>query len=148
MAEAGSNAPIKPKRPLSPHLQIYHLHINMVMSIVHRITGGALYVGTLGLAWWLFAAAHGPEYYAYVTSWFATWPGQLILFGYTWAFMHHMFGGIRHFIWDFGVGYDLKTVDLLSWGTLVLSVLATTVIWFFVCWGRTNAGTQLVSGGL
>ena len=44
-------------RPLSPHLQIYRLIPTMLMSIVHRITGGALYFGTLLLAWWLVAAA-------------------------------------------------------------------------------------------
>lgn len=148
MAEAGLTPSPKPERPLSPHLQIYRPLINMVMSIVHRLTGAALYVGALGLSWWLFAAAQGPEYYAYVVSWFANWPGQIVLFGYTWALMHHMFGGIRHFIWDTGVGYDLKTVDILSWGTLVLSVLATALIWFLVCTGSASSGTQLVGGGI
>ncbi|MBN9281246.1 MAG: succinate:quinone oxidoreductase subunit C, partial [Hyphomicrobium denitrificans] len=37
----------RPERPLSPHLQIYSPLINMMMSIVHRITGAALYVGSL-----------------------------------------------------------------------------------------------------
>ena len=44
-------------RPLSPHLQIYRPMLTMVMSIVHRITGAALYFGMLLLAWWLIAAA-------------------------------------------------------------------------------------------
>lgn len=148
MAEAGLNPPQKPDRPLSPHLQVYRPIINMVMSIVHRMTGVALYVGALGLGWWLFAAAHGPDYFAYVTSWFETWPGQIILFGYTWALMHHMIGGIRHFIWDLGLGYDLKTVDILSWGTLALSVLSTAIIWFVVCRNSADAATKLVLGGL
>src|SRR5581483_6252728 len=34
-------------RPLSPHLQIYKPMLTMMMSIVHRITGGALYFGLL-----------------------------------------------------------------------------------------------------
>lgn len=33
------------KRPLSPHLQIYRPMLTMMMSIVHRITGSALYFG-------------------------------------------------------------------------------------------------------
>jgi len=133
MAEVSSNPPPTPQRPLSPHLQIYSPLINMVMSIVHRVTGVALYFGALMLAWWLFAAAYGPDYFAYVMSWFASWPGKILLFGYTWALMHHMFGGIRHFIWDFGYGYDLKTIDILSWGTLVASVLSTGLIWLLAC---------------
>ena len=118
------------ERPLSPHLSIYHLSITMLMSIVHRITGAALYIGSLLLAWWLIAAATGPDYYNYVVSWFATWPGKLILLGYTWALMHHMLGGIRHLIWDTGLGFDLKTIDILSWGSLAGSLVLTVLIWF------------------
>ena len=54
------------ERPLSPHLPIYRWPLTMMMSIVHRITGAALYVGTLLLAWWLIAAASGPNAYAHV----------------------------------------------------------------------------------
>jgi len=46
--------------------------------------------------------------------------------------MHHLLGGLRHFIWDTGRGYDLKTVDLLSWGTLVGSLVLTALIWIGV----------------
>ena len=53
MAEMKARELPQVERPLSPHLQIYSPLINMVMSIIHRITGGALYFGTLLLAWWL-----------------------------------------------------------------------------------------------
>lgn len=117
-------------RPLSPHLQIYRLEINMVMSIVHRITGVGLYLGTLVLVWWLTAAAVGPAYYEFVRGLLATWLGRLVLFGFTFALMHHLLGGIRHLIWDTGKGLDLKTVDWLSWLTLLGSILMTLIIWF------------------
>ena len=119
----------KPARPLSPHLQIYKPPVSMVMSIIHRITGVALYVGTLLMAWWLIAAAVGPSYFDYVNSWFGTLFGKLVLFGYTWALIHHALGGIRHFIWDFGRGYDLETVDKMSWWTVYGSVGLTLMIW-------------------
>jgi len=57
--EAGTAAGAERPRPLSPHLQIYKPTLTMVMSIVHRITGAALYFGMLLLAWWLIAAASG-----------------------------------------------------------------------------------------
>lgn len=118
-------------RPLSPHLQIYSPLINMIMSIVHRITGAALYFGSALLAWWLVSAAVGPEYFAYVSSWLNTWPGWIVLFGYTWALIHHALGGVRHFIWDSIHGFDLKTIDLLSWGSLVASVTLTLLVWAY-----------------
>lgn len=132
MADAKAAGGTRAQRPLSPHLQIYSPLINMVMSILHRITGAALYFGTLLLAWWLVAAAVGPEYFEYVSGWFGSLVGQIVLFGYTWALLHHMLGGVRHFIWDTGAGFELGTVDLMSWTTILGSVALTGLIWIFV----------------
>ena len=129
MSDQRSTRVLRAERPLSPHLQIYRPLINMVMSIVHRMTGAALYFGTILLVWWLTAAATGAHYFAYVSAILGSLPGKIVLFGYTWALMHHMLGGLRHFIWDSGRGYDLKTVDRLSWGSLMLSIALTAGIW-------------------
>ncbi len=118
-------------RPLSPHIQVYSPLINMIMSIVHRMTGAALYVGTVLLAWWLLAAAMGPEAYETMSSVLGSWPGTLVLIGYCWALLHHMFGGIRHFIWDMGKGFELQTADMLAWGTAVASFGATVLVCLF-----------------
>lgn len=130
MAHAESGSAARP-RPTSPHIQIYSPMINMVMSIIHRITGAALYFGSLLLAIWLMAAAMGPGEFNYVNGLFGTILGRLILIGYTWALLHHMLGGIRHFIWDTGRGLDIKTADFLCWITIILSVALTAVIWLF-----------------
>ena len=129
MAEAKSARGARIERPLSPHLQIYSPLINMVMSIMHRLTGAALYFGSLLLAWWLIAAASGPEYFEYVNGIFGSILGRIVLLGYTWALINHALGGIRHFIWDTGKGYDLRTIDILSWGSAILGVVLTLAIW-------------------
>ena len=116
-------------RPLSPHISIYRPTLTMMMSIVHRITGGALYLGTLLLVWWLSAAAAGPNAYAAVQWVMETLVGRLILFGYTWALIHHMLGGIRHLIWDIGSGFDLPSVERGARMTLAASVIITVVLW-------------------
>ncbi len=134
-----TKAATKAARPLSPHLQIYRPTINMVMSIIHRITGVALYAGTLIVAAVLVAAASGPEAYSTATWLLGTWPGLLVLFGYTWALLHHLAGGIRHFIWDTGHGYDLDMIDLLSWGTLAFSLAGTIALWGYVLLTRGGA---------
>jgi len=67
--EAGTTTGAARARPLSPHLQIYKPMLTMMMSIVHRVTGATLYFGMLLLAWWLIAAATGPNAYANV-EWF------------------------------------------------------------------------------
>ena len=124
-----ANAEMKRQRPLSPHLQIYRPIITMMMSIMHRITGGALYVGTLFLAWWLIALAIGPEYFETVSEIYGSFLGQLVLFGFTWALMHHMLGGIRHFIWDTGRGFDGPSREKLAWATLIGGGVLTVLLW-------------------
>ena len=116
-------------RPLSPHLQIYKPMLTMMMSIVHRATGMALYAGTLLLVWWLMAAAISDSYFAMVQSIFGSWIGQLVLLGFTWALIHHTAGGIRHLIWDTGRGFDLASVETSARVTLAASVLLTIALW-------------------
>jgi succinate dehydrogenase / fumarate reductase cytochrome b subunit len=122
-------------RPLSPHLQIYRPLPNMVMSIVHRMTGVALYVGSALLAWWLVAVAVGEKYFNYVNGIIGSPLGKLVLLGYTWALLHHMLGGMRHLIWDTGRAFDLATVDRLSWGTLIGSLGLTALVWLAAAGG-------------
>jgi succinate dehydrogenase / fumarate reductase cytochrome b subunit len=117
-------------RPLSPHLQIYRPMLTMIMSIVHRITGAALFFGTLLLVWWLVAAAAGPNAYGQVQWFMETWLGRLILFGYTWALIHHMLGGIKHLVWDLGYGFGPNEREWLTAASLVGSVGFTIVLWF------------------
>ena len=118
-----------PARPLSPHLQIYRPMLTMMMSIVHRITGAALYFGTLLLAWWLIAAASGPERLREGAVVHGDAIGRLILFGYTWALIHHMLGGIRHLIWDTGRGFGPAEREWLTLATLVGSIGLTILLW-------------------
>ena len=129
MAEARPMRGRQAQRPLSPHLQIYRPQVNMVMSILHRITGAGLYLGALLLAWWLVAAAAGPDYFNFVSGLFNSWLGRIVLFGFTWALFHHMLGGVRHLIWDTGRGLDIPSVNFLSWATIVLSLLLTLAVW-------------------
>lgn len=124
-----ANAKGSTARPLSPHLQVYRFTISLTMSILHRMTGAALYIGTAMLAWWLIAVAQGEKYYNFVSAIMGHPIGLLILFGYTWVLMHHMLGGLRHFYWDSGRGFSLGSIDRLAWLNIVGSVLLTLAIW-------------------
>ncbi|MGH6728016.1 MAG: succinate dehydrogenase, cytochrome b556 subunit [Pseudolabrys sp.] len=127
--DAGSAAGPRRPRPLSPHLQIYKPTLTMMLSIAHRITGAALYFGMLLIAWWLIAAASGPNAYAYVEWFMGSWIGRLILFGYTWALLHHMLGGIRHLIWDLGAGFEPAEREFMVLATVVGSISLTLIVW-------------------
>ncbi|CCW17992.1 Succinate dehydrogenase cytochrome b-556 subunit [Sphingobium indicum BiD32] len=114
---------------MSPHLQIYRPTITMAMSFAHRLTGAALYLGTLLVAWWLIAVTLSANSYAVFQGFLDSWPGQLILFGYIWALIHHMLGGLRHLLWDFGIWIDLPAASRLAWATLIGSTVLATVAW-------------------
>ncbi|ABS63053.1 Succinate dehydrogenase cytochrome b556 subunit [Parvibaculum lavamentivorans DS-1] len=117
-------------RPLSPHLQIYRVTITMAMSIIHRFTGMGLYAGTALVAWWLVAAATGPEAYATFQAVAGSWIGQLVLFGFTWALLHHLFGGLRYLLWDAIVATSPRSADIISWAATIAALLATVAVWF------------------
>ncbi len=116
-------------RPLSPHLQIYRWSWTMAMSIAHRVTGAALYGGTVLIAAWLVAAASGPGAYATAQAIAGSTVGKLVLFGYTFALLHHMVGGLRHFVWDTGHGYDPQTRMNLAKYSVFVSGGLTVLVW-------------------
>jgi succinate dehydrogenase / fumarate reductase, cytochrome b subunit len=103
--------------------------LTMMMSIMHRFTGVALFFGSILFVWWLSAAAHSDAYFAFVQAFFASWFGRLILFGFTWALIHHMLGGLRHFLWDMGKGFELTTVENLARLNLIGSIALTILLW-------------------
>jgi succinate dehydrogenase / fumarate reductase cytochrome b subunit len=118
-----------PGRPLSPHLQIYRPMLTMMLSIIHRITGVVLYAGVLLLVWWLTAAAMSDEYFNTVQGFFGHWFGRLVLFGFTWALIQHTVGGIRHLIWDMGLGFELPSVERGAQISVISSIVITIALW-------------------
>ena len=80
-------------------------------------------VGTLLLAWWLIAAASGPEAYATFSHVAGSWIGLIVLFGFTWSLAFHLLNGIRHLAWDMGYGFGVPTARMTGWLVIVLSVL-------------------------
>ena len=120
----------RPGRPLSPHLTVFRPYVNMMMSILHRMTGAANTLGSVLVAVWLTAAASGQEAFYTVNGLFATPVGLLILLGFSWSLIHHALGGIRHFIWDTGRGLSIGAIRMLSWATILCSLALTGALWF------------------
>lgn len=117
-------------RPLSPHIQIYRWPITMAMSIAHRASGGALYIGTIFLAIWLIAVACGEDALTTVNSIYGSWIGLIILFFYTLALVHHLVGGIRHLFWDSSPRLlEKHLATKTAWATVYISVIVTVVLW-------------------
>jgi succinate dehydrogenase / fumarate reductase cytochrome b subunit len=118
------------ERPLSPHLQIYRWQLTMALSILHRMTGAALTVGVLLVAWWLIAAAAGEGAYNIAHGFIRSPIGLLMLFGWTVAIYYHLFNGIRHLIWDTVHLFKLRNAYLSGYIVLVLTAFCSIATWY------------------
>ena len=117
------------QRPLSPHLLIYRPQLTSVLSISHRATGVGLGVGALFLAWWLLAAAAGPEAYAMVETFFASWIGIVFLAGFSFSLFYHLANGVRHMFWDAGMGFENETITRTGIVMLIATLALTAGAW-------------------
>lgn len=132
-----SNSPAGRQRPLSPNMQLYRPQLTSVLSIVNRLTGILLSIAAIALVIWLAAGTAGPQPYAIVQAALASWTGQVILFVFTFAFFLHLFGGIRHLVWDTVHGFELRTIYMSGWTVVAASVVMTVVAWVAsFCMGR------------
>lgn len=117
------------KRPISPHLDIYGWQISMFTSTMHRITGIGLAIGSIYVAVWLCAAAWGPGTYAAVNGIAEAWYGQVLMVCWTLAVFFHLCNGIRHLLWDTGVGLELDTARTTGYTVIGVTIVLTAIVW-------------------
>ncbi len=116
-------------RPISPHLQIYRLPFNAVLSISHRLTGIALSLGSVVVVAWLVAAAAGPRAYATAGVILGSIPIQVLMFLWTYALFYHLCNGVRHLFWDAGYGFDLAVTRRTGMAAVAAAGLLTVAAW-------------------
>jgi succinate dehydrogenase / fumarate reductase cytochrome b subunit len=119
----------KNSSPLSPHIQIYKWQFSSLLSITHRLTGVINTFGIFLIVLWILFLALGPECYNFYQKFLRSFLGKFILVGFTWSFIYHMLNGVRHLVWDFGYGYEIKTANLSGIIVLLLSIITTFFIW-------------------
>jgi succinate dehydrogenase / fumarate reductase cytochrome b subunit len=117
-------------RPLSPFMigPYYRPQWTSMSSILVRITAIAALLAAILVVAWLLAAATSAEAFATVDGLLRSFLGDLILFGAAWAIFYHMLGRLRHVIWDFGYGLEVKTSERMAQGMVILA----TVLALFV----------------
>jgi succinate dehydrogenase / fumarate reductase cytochrome b subunit len=130
---AGAASP--DNRPLSPHLQVWRWHITMAGSILHRVTGGALYGAIFLFALWLMAVAAGPEQYGEVATVLDAWYGQLGLYLAVAALAFHLANGVRHLVFDTGRGLIPADAESSAWFSILFAFAAPIGLWALVQFG-------------
>jgi len=117
------------KNPLSPHLQIYKWQVSSVVSIIHRITGILNLLGLILICAWISSAGIGENLFGSFSVFLKSFIGKFILIGFTWSMSYHLLSGIRHFCWDLGYGYEIKTANLSGIVVIIGSLFLTIILW-------------------
>lgn len=120
-------------RPLSPHLTIYKPQITSIVSIFHRISGSFLAIFTIFLIYIFYSDSVLSEYYLcynqiliinFYLYWLFSSCGYLIFI----LFVFHLSNGIRHLVWDIGIGLDSKNVSVTGVSVLTISLFILFLI--------------------
>ena len=119
------------QRPLSPFMfpSWYHFQVGSALSILHRLTGVALSVGSILLVWWLISVAAGGPVFTATHTFLASPIGVVLLLLWSLAFFYHLCNGVRHLVWDTGRGFDLHIARRSSYAVLVATVVLTVAAW-------------------
>lgn len=126
---------IRKKRPLSPHLTIYKPQISSMLSILHRITGAALFIGLLCLSWLVVGLIMQNMGLAFIDCRFDiildSVAFKVLLLALSFCLYYHMLNGVRHLFWDVGLGFEIKTMEITGFLVVLSSLLLTGVTLYF-----------------
>jgi succinate dehydrogenase / fumarate reductase cytochrome b subunit len=115
-------------RPKNLNLLTIRLPINALVSILHRVTGCVLFLILplllVSLQWSLSTEQGFDTVKHILNSPFI----KLVFFGFTWAFFHHFFAGLRHLAMDVHWATTLMKARFTSKAVLVLGLLATLLL--------------------
>jgi succinate dehydrogenase / fumarate reductase, cytochrome b subunit len=111
----------------------YRMAPPALVSILHRVSGVLLFVIGIPFILYLFQNSLTSElsfqsYRAAVSSWI----GKLVLLALIWAYLHHLFAGIRFLLLDVHVGIERQPSAMTAWAVLGVSLFFTLVCALFL----------------
>ncbi|WP_300455936.1 succinate dehydrogenase, cytochrome b556 subunit [Accumulibacter sp.] len=125
---------IKKRRPKNLDLPTIRLPLPGILSILHRISGAAIFLLLPFLLWLLQASLTSGETFASAKAVVAHPLAKIILLGLIWFYMHHFCAGIRYLLLDLHKGVELEAARLSSKIVFVVSIALTLIIGAKVLW--------------
>ena len=120
-------------RPVNLDLTSIRLPLPAYASILHRISGIILFVGTGFALKALELSLASPAGFAKLQSCLQTPFAKIVLWALLSALGYHFFAGIKHLLMDSGIGESKEAGRILAQATLVLglsfALLAGYWIW-------------------
>ena len=118
------------KNTLSPHLQIYKWHISSFLSITHRIVGVLNAAAITLICFFIIFLSFGETNFESFKNILQSFIGKFLIIMLCWSFSYHALNEIRHLVWDFGYGYDLKISRITGVITIIGSFVLPISIYF------------------
>ena len=115
--------------PLSPHVQIYNWHISSLVSISHRITGVINILVLTLICFWIWMLYLGSESYQVIFNFLNSFFGKLFIISFVWSYSFQILSEIRHWFWDLGYGFELKTSRITGILVILGSIIITIVLY-------------------
>lgn len=115
-------------RPKYLNLMQIRLPLPGLVSILHRVSGAALFLFIPFLLVLFEMSLQSPQSFTRFKLVFSHWPVKLIMISLVWAYLHHLCAGIRHLALDLHYGTDLPAARTSSWAVLAASMVLTLII--------------------
>lgn len=118
------------KRPVFLDMAVLtkHLPIPGIVSILHRVSGVAIFF-LLPVLLALFAGSlSSGETFETYKAWVSNPLFKLILIGVLWALMHHLFAGIRFLLLDAHKGLELQTARKTAKIALIAGIVSALIL--------------------
>lgn len=121
------------KRPVNLDIRTIRLPITAYVSILHRVSGVALFVVAGLLLWMLDLSLRSEESFASLKAVLASGWCKLVVWAMLAAVAYHLVAGIRHLIMDMGIGETLKGGVLGARLVLIFTaiLIALTGVWIW-----------------
>ena len=117
------------ENPLSPHIQIYNWHISSLVSISHRITGVINILMLSLLCFWIWALIFGNDNYQLIFKFFNSIFGKFFIISFIWSYSFQILSEVRHWFWDLGYGFELKTSKITGVLVILGSIFLTIILY-------------------
>ena len=121
MSTTLTKAPPK-ARPVHLDLTKIHLPLPGWVSIMHRVSGAALFLCLPFLLWLLDKSLHTEVGYDMLAGLLKLWWVKLALFGLLWGYLHHFCAGIRYLFLDMDIGVGLAAARISAGAVYFVSV--------------------------
>lgn len=116
------------QRPKHLDLSKIRQPVPAIVSILHRVSGVALFFSLPLLVYLLQGSLSSAESFETYRSVVANPLAKLVLLGLMWAYLHHFCAGFRFLLLDIHKGLELQTARATAKAVLAVSLVLTVIL--------------------